>query len=459
MKYFYILSFLMVSFCYSQNTSTDNFLSNGDFENGLTGYNTNNNANLTATVETTVVNPHTGSTSSVKLVSGALAGATTAGVFKTVAGNAVLGGGDEGNYLFSFWVKSETANQKIQARYVAAGDVYVKTNLMTFTDTNWHKVQFNRSDIPADKEVQFQIVFTGPDMGNQTFYIDDMKVSQGQVDTDMDLSYFDIFRGTPAPVDVPASGLDQTLWASQGFGGSNQVTSLGYSDVVKNSAIRSLKVSTNANTTSDKKGVAQPKENGTQEIRFTTPSEPTVGGSSDNSTYPEIKYTFTMKVRSNVQGAQVNVNYKIGGVNNFGALATLNADEWTDFTVSHIVDRAPIEGKTQWQHIPVLQMNTPNADYYFDDLNITWQEWDEATMSMPIQDYTKVAIYPNPAEHFIVIDGVDVNTNVDIYDISGKNVKSFTFESKSQQMDISDLVKGIYLARLNNEQTTLFIKK
>ena len=124
----------MVSFCYSQNTSTNNLLSNGDFENGLDGYNTNSAANLVASVETTVVNPHTGSTSSVKLVSGALAGATTAGVFKTVAGNAVLGGGDEGNYLFSFWVKSETANQKIQARYVAAGDVYVKTNLMTFTD-------------------------------------------------------------------------------------------------------------------------------------------------------------------------------------------------------------------------------------------------------------------------------------------------------------------------------------
>jgi hypothetical protein len=307
--------------------------------------------------------------------------------------------------------------------------------------------------------VQFQIVFTGPDLGNQTFYIDDMKVSQGQVDTDMDLSYYDIFRSGPSPVNVPGSGLDQTLWASQGFGNSNQVSSFGYSDTVKNSAIRSLKVSTNNNTTSQKKGVVQPKDNATQEIRFTTVPLPTVGGSSDNTTYPEIKYTFTMKVRSNVQGAQVNVNYKIGGVNNFGALATLNADEWTDFTVSHIVDRAPIEGKTQWQHIPVLQMNTPNADYYFDDLNITWQEWDEATMSMPIQDYTKVAIYPNPAEHFIVIDGVDVNTNVDIYDISGKNVKSFTFESKSQQMDISDLVKGIYLARLNNEQTTLFIKK
>ena len=458
MKHIYILSFLMVSFCYSQNTSTDNFLSNGDFENGLSGYNTNNSNYLTATVETTVVNPNTGSTSSVKLVSGGLTG-TQAGVFKPQAGNTVLGGGDEGNYLFSFWAKSETANQKIQARYVAEGNVYVKTNLMTFTDTNWHKVQFNRSDIPAGKEVQFQIVFTGADMANQTFYIDDMKVSQGQVDTDMDLSYYEIFRGSPSPANVPASGLDQALWASQNFNGTNQVSSLGYSDVVKNSAIRSLKVSTKASTTSEAKAVVQPKENGTQEIRFATPPEPTVGGSSDDTTYPEIKYTFSMKVRSNVQGAQVNVNYKIAGVNKFGTLTTLNADEWTDFTVSHIVDRAPISGKTQWQHLPILQMNTPNADFYFDDINISWQEWDEATMSMPIQDYTNVAIYPNPAEHFIMIDGVDYNTNVDIYDISGKIVKSFTFESKSQQIDVSDLVKGIYLARLNNEQTTLFIKK
>jgi hypothetical protein len=90
MKYFYILSFLMVSFCYSQNTSTDNFLSNGDFENGLDWDTIQIYALiLLRAVETTVVNPHTGSTSSVKLVSGALAGATTAGVFKSQAGNAV----------------------------------------------------------------------------------------------------------------------------------------------------------------------------------------------------------------------------------------------------------------------------------------------------------------------------------------------------------------------------------
>jgi hypothetical protein len=110
MKHIYILSFLMVSFCYSQNTSTDNFLSNGDFENGLTGYNTNNANYLTATVETTVVNPNTGSTSSVKLVSGGLTG-TQAGVFKPQAGNTVLGEVTKVIIFFHFG-----QNQKLQIK-------------------------------------------------------------------------------------------------------------------------------------------------------------------------------------------------------------------------------------------------------------------------------------------------------------------------------------------------------
>ena len=76
-------------------------------------------------------------------------------MFKPKSGNKVLGGGDLGNYQFSFWAKSAVAGQKIQARYAAEGGVYVKTNLMTFTDTQWHKVQFNRSDIPAITHIDF----------------------------------------------------------------------------------------------------------------------------------------------------------------------------------------------------------------------------------------------------------------------------------------------------------------
>jgi hypothetical protein len=482
MKHIYIISFIfIVPSLFAQNSSVDNFYTNGDFENGTTGF--TSTTTLTHTEETAIVNPYTNSTKSIKLVTGTLLDddpnttgqgnneeSNSAAVFRPQNGNQVLGGGDKGDFRFSFWAKSDVADQLIQVRYVAKGGTYIKSWEMTFTDTNWHKVQFTKADVPADKEVQFQIYFSGADMSGQTFYIDDMKVSMGQLDTDMDLSFYDKFRTGAGAADVPnsATTIKNALWTSQSFGNGNQVSTIEYSTAQKTSGTRSLKVTTNNETTSEKKAVVLPKDSNDQRIRFQTEARPAIGGSSDETNYPEIKYTFSVKVFSNTANAEFNANYKIAGLGERGALLTLQKDTWTTFTKSYIFDRADVittdsDGnpivKSLWQHIPALEMNTPNAVYYFDDINITWQEWDEATMSVPIQDYSKVAIYPNPASQFITIDGVDDNANVDIYDISGKNVKSFMIKSKSQQMDISDLVKGIYLARLNNEQTTLFIKK
>ena len=459
MKQLYFLTILITCVGFAQNTSTDNFYPLGDFETDFTQFFNTNGGNLTATEETTVVNPYTGSTKSVKLVTATGLTGTQAAVFKPIAGNQALGGGDLGNYEFSFWAKSDAVGQKIQARYVAEGGIYVKTNLMTFNDTDWHKVSFNRSDIPAGKKVMFQIIFTGDAMAGQTFYIDDLKVSMSQRDTDMELSYYDIFRGGPVEVDVPATGLDATLWASQNFSGSNQVSSIGYSEEHAASGRRSLKVTTNSLTSSDKKAALQPKENGTQEIRFATPELPTVGGSSDNTTYPEIKYTFSMKVRANIQDAQINVNYKIAGINKFGALTTLNANEWTTFTVSHIIDRVSITGKTQWQHVPVVQMNTAATDFYLDDFNFSWTEWNSNTMSIENQEANSITIYPNPAEQFIKIDGIDKAANVGLFNIAGQRVKSFSVQKNGELLNIGELKAGLYFVQINEAKAIKFIKK
>jgi hypothetical protein len=459
MKQLYFLMTLLTCVGYAQNTSTDNFYPLGDFETDFTQFFNTNGSNLTATEETSEINPHTGSTKSVKLVTAAGLSGTQAAVFKPKAGNQVLGGGDLGNYQFSFWAKSAVAGQKIQARFVAEGGIYVKTNLMTFTDTDWHKVSFNRSDVPANKALQFQIVFIGSDMAGQTFYIDDIMVSMSQRDTDMELSYYDIFRGAPSPVNVPATGLDVTLWAIQNFDGTNQVASFGYTEDQYVSGRRSLKVTTNANTTSEKKGAIQPKDNGTQEIRFTTPQLPSVGGNSDVTIYPEIKYTFSVKVRSNIQDAALNVNYKIAGVSKFGALTTLDANQWSTFTVSHIVDREVITGNTQWQHLPVVQMNTPNAEYYFDDFNFSWEEWNSATAGIDEIESNLVKVYPNPADQFIMLDGIIETASVDLFNITGQRVKSFSVLKSGEQMDISDLNPGVYFARVNETKAIKFIKK
>ena len=458
MKHLYILALFITSLCYSQNTSTDNYYTAGDFENGYdTFFKVNNVTHLTATIDTDFTNPNNpNSTKSLKLVTGALTASGSQAVFRPINSQTIT---DTGDYRISFWVKSATQGQKMYVRYQKANAngtfFYVKSPLMTFTDTNWHKVQFTRENISAANDVQFQLLFTGSDLGGQTFYIDDLNVSRGLSDTDMELSINDKFYGSNESSNVPSANVDEAMWNSNGYGNSNQVTSFGYTTETSNSGNKSLKVITNNLTSASKRAVIVPKDNNGLGLRFKSYAAPTVSGSSDNTTYPEIKYTFSMKVKSTVDQAGVNVNYKVGSVSNFLGIQSLDQNVWTTYSGSIVVPR---NQTTAEKHTPNIQMYD-EATYYIDDLSLTWQEWDEATMSVPIQDYSKVAIYPNPASQFITIDGVDDNANVDIYDISGKNVKSFMIKSKSQQMDISDLVKGIYLARLNNEQTTLFIKK
>jgi hypothetical protein len=462
MKQLCLLTLLLITTSlFAQNTSTNNFYPNGDFEDGLTGFNTSSAANLSAAIETTEVNPYTGSTKSVKLISGNLTSATQAGSFKPTAFSQ-LSGVDEGNYRFSFWVKSAVADQILQAQFVAentGGNTFVKTNIMKFTDTDWHKVSFARSNVPGDKAVQFRILFIGPDAANQTFYIDDLNVCFCPLDTDMELSYNDTFRGTPVVVNVPQSGLDALNWASTNADGTNQVASYGYSDSEKYEGRRSLKVTTNATTNATKKGIINSKDNSTKEIRFETPELPTVGGSSDVTNYPEIKYTFSMKVRSNVPNAEINVNYKIGGVNKFGNLTKLDQNVWKTFTISHIVPRQTITGKTNWVHLPTLQMNTANADYYFDDMNISWVEWNSTTAGINDVESTPILVYPNPAKQFIMLDGINQTAIVDVFNITGQRVKSFSVETNGEQMDIRDLNPGVYFARVNDVKAIKFIKK
>ena len=166
-----------------------------------------------------------------------------------------------------------------------------------------------------------------------------------------------------------------------------------------------------------------------------------------------------MKVRSNVQGASVNVNYKIAGVAKFGTLTTLDANQWTTFTISRIVDRVAIAGKTQWQHLPLVQMNTPSADFYFDDYNFSWEEWNSATAGIDDIESNPVTVYPNPAEQFIMLDGINETAKADIFNITGQRVKSFSVETNGEQMDISDLNPGVYFTRVNETKAIKFIKK
>lgn len=69
------------------------------------------------------------------------------------------------------------------------------------------------------------------------------------------------------------------------------------------------------------------------------------------------------------------------------------------------------------------------------------------------------AIYPNPADNFVVLQNAKVGEKLDLFDVVGKKVRSFNVESESQQLDISDLKTGVYFARVNDVKAIKFIKR
>lgn len=69
------------------------------------------------------------------------------------------------------------------------------------------------------------------------------------------------------------------------------------------------------------------------------------------------------------------------------------------------------------------------------------------------------AIYPNPADNFVVLQNAKVGDKLDLFDVVGKKVKSFNVESESQQLDISDLKTGVYFAQSNQLDAIKIIKR
>lgn len=83
----------------------------------------------------------------------------------------------------------------------------------------------------------------------------------------------------------------------------------------------------------------------------------------------------------------------------------------------------------------------------------------ESSLSVANNKLNDIQVFPNPAGKYIMFNGIDEQTNVDLFNISGKRVKSMIVDSSDSQIDVSDLSNGVYLARINKNKTTLFVKK
>ena len=68
-------------------------------------------------------------------------------------------------------------------------------------------------------------------------------------------------------------------------------------------------------------------------------------------------------------------------------------------------------------------------------------------------------IYPNPANDFIFIENISIGSKVDLFNVVGKNIKSFEIESHNQRLDINGLNSGVYFVKVDDKAAAKFIKR
>lgn len=78
----------------------------------------------------------------------------------------------------------------------------------------------------------------------------------------------------------------------------------------------------------------------------------------------------------------------------------------------------------------------------------------EAATGVQELDIESVYVYPNPVVNILNIQGVDENTPLEVYNLTGKSV----LKDKGAELDVTSLIQGTYILRFNN-QYVKFIKK
>lgn len=79
-------------------------------------------------------------------------------------------------------------------------------------------------------------------------------------------------------------------------------------------------------------------------------------------------------------------------------------------------------------------------------------------VSSVIENSAAIKMYPNPAKSFIYFDGLLPNSNINIYDATGKLVQQLLSKSTTQKIDLSHFNKGLHFAKVYQGEQELTLK-
>ena len=76
-----------------------------------------------------------------------------------------------------------------------------------------------------------------------------------------------------------------------------------------------------------------------------------------------------------------------------------------------------------------------------------------------LHNENQISFYPNPANTTINFPGISEESNVQVFDLTGKKLMDSKMNINSNSMDVSQLSQGIYLVKINNRFAGKLVKK
>lgn len=73
---------------------------------------------------------------------------------------------------------------------------------------------------------------------------------------------------------------------------------------------------------------------------------------------------------------------------------------------------------------------------------------------------SKISVYPNPATEYIVIENLKTNSNIELFDSSGKLIKTvYNIKHSKEEINIKNIPSGIYYIKIDEKFVQRLIKK
>jgi hypothetical protein len=130
----------------------------------------------------------------------------------------------------------------------------------------------------------------------------------------------------------------------------------------------------------------------------------------------------------------------------------------------NIIDQVNYSSSAPWPNANANGFYLKLRDTQLDNnLYSSWDAIDETITNLDefFEDNAKVTIAPNPVHNIVRINALNMIEEIEVLDIQGKVIKSFTVKSSNTQLDLSDFNNGLYFIKVltANESVTLKVTK